>query len=467
MIGFNYSYAGSSAANLLGGGFLAQWLSYVNPRVAATVVAGEFGALLVLAPAGLLRSGRDFRLLALAAVPAALALAYVQQPDRALWNFHFIVIPLAVIALQPLSNGWCALLIAAFAMANLRIGAQLRLLPPAGYPLAIAMLIAAVAVALTFKSRHSTVPEAVKPAIGALPSRRMLWRLIAVEAVAASLLGAIAIDLGMHNRAQDQFGVNTRGFRGPAFLVKPRGQRVAVLGGTAAYGVGVEWDATFPYLLQKYLGESPRRPAVPANVVNLAAIGDGAASYVDTLEHYAPLGADIIGIYDGYADPSRPSSRRASPVFNAFGYLPLIPAWMNGDQAPLRGDRLVWSGYDDDRGDVSAMSCERLSAAYCGAMIAAVDWALAHHDAVVIVTPPFVSKRHRAQQLSLAAELDRRFGGRSDVRRVNLGEAIDLTNSALAVERVNLTAEGQRQVAQRLVDPFLDVLADRREADVH
>src|SRR5206468_304140 len=76
---YNYSYAASASADLLGGGYLRHWASYMTPRLAASVVFAEFGALFLLIPAGLWWGGQQLRRLALAAIPALIALAYVQQ----------------------------------------------------------------------------------------------------------------------------------------------------------------------------------------------------------------------------------------------------------------------------------------------------------------------------------------------------------------------------------------------------
>ncbi len=81
-----------------------------------------FGPLFVLMPAGFLRADRRLRLLAVASLPAMAAFVYVQQPDRALWNFHFVAIPIAILALEALPDRLCWLFIAAFGVANLKLG---------------------------------------------------------------------------------------------------------------------------------------------------------------------------------------------------------------------------------------------------------------------------------------------------------------------------------------------------------
>jgi hypothetical protein len=153
IVTFNYSYAGSASADVFGGGYIRLWATYVSPRVAAATIFGELGALFLLLPFGLLRSGPDLRRLAIASVPAVLALAYVQQPDRALWNFHFIAVPLGMIVLEraPAALGW--LFVVFFATANLRLGAQVPFVPAARFALAATVILAVAAIVIDFRGR--------------------------------------------------------------------------------------------------------------------------------------------------------------------------------------------------------------------------------------------------------------------------------------------------------------------------
>lgn len=153
VVSHNYSYGGSASANLAGGGFVARWYSLVGPRGALMAVLVEFGALYLLFPFGFWRASRDLRLLVVAALPAAAALVYVQQPDRALWNFHYLVIPIAVLALEVLPAWGAWLFIVLFALANLRVGAQLAAVPPALVSLALSALVALAAAALVMYRR--------------------------------------------------------------------------------------------------------------------------------------------------------------------------------------------------------------------------------------------------------------------------------------------------------------------------
>ena len=120
---YNYSYGNNpSVIRLLEGGYFGVWTAALGwPRAIASLFMA-FGALFVLMPFGLRRADRTLRLLAVASLPAMAAFVYVQQPDRAVWNFHFVAIPLAVLALEALPDRLCWLFVIAFGAANLRLG---------------------------------------------------------------------------------------------------------------------------------------------------------------------------------------------------------------------------------------------------------------------------------------------------------------------------------------------------------
>jgi hypothetical protein len=141
MLRFNYGYGDNPSTHLGSGGYLAKWLSEQSPRGAAVAMFNEFGVLWLLAPIGLMFAAPALRAFALASIPVAMVFGYVQQPDRALWNFHFVVTPLASLALHrlPAIAAWAT--IAAFAIANLRVGAQLPFVPAARVALALSILI--------------------------------------------------------------------------------------------------------------------------------------------------------------------------------------------------------------------------------------------------------------------------------------------------------------------------------------
>ena len=156
MVVFDYSYGDNHSPDVLHGGYLLLWIRSVGPIGAATYVFTTFGAVYLLFVAGLWRGGPDVRVLTVAAVPALAALVYVQQPERALWNFHFIVVPIAVLALEELPGWSCWLFILCFSAANLRFGAQLTPAWIAHASFVASLLIAAVA---CWKSAQTAPPE--------------------------------------------------------------------------------------------------------------------------------------------------------------------------------------------------------------------------------------------------------------------------------------------------------------------
>jgi hypothetical protein len=127
MLRFNYGWGwnGVGSANLTGGSALALWAGPQSIRGMAFAMFNEFGALYVLAPVGFVLASARLRRLVVVSLPIAAFFAYVQQPDRALWNFHYLVAPLAALLLEraPAALAWATIVL--FAIGNLRVGAQL------------------------------------------------------------------------------------------------------------------------------------------------------------------------------------------------------------------------------------------------------------------------------------------------------------------------------------------------------
>jgi hypothetical protein len=159
MIAFNYSWGGTDSAKVAAGAGIGPWLQRLGPRGIASAMFNEFGALYVLAPAGFLLAPRQLRRLALVSMPVAAVFAYVQQPDRALWNFHFLVTPFAALVLDrvPAALAWGT--IGLFAIGNLRVGAQLPIAGVGRAALLVSILAAAIDVAAAFFQR-TPMPQA-------------------------------------------------------------------------------------------------------------------------------------------------------------------------------------------------------------------------------------------------------------------------------------------------------------------
>jgi hypothetical protein len=166
MLKYNYSLGGTESANFAAGAAIVPWLERLSSRGAALAMFNEFGAMWLLIPIGGLMAPPALRRLTLVSLPAAAVFAYVQQPDRALWNFHVLVLPLAAIALEraPEALAWSTL--AAFGIGNLRVGAQLPIPGGSRIVLAVSVLLAAAcavsAIRATAGARRTTVASAFR-----------------------------------------------------------------------------------------------------------------------------------------------------------------------------------------------------------------------------------------------------------------------------------------------------------------
>src|SRR4051794_17446861 len=101
--------------------------------------------------------------------------------------------------------------------------------------------------------------------------KRIVFAFTAVVVSFVVLVGAVfAIDIRLHRKYQTSAGFNIWGYRGPAVGRKQPGEyRIVVLGGSAAYGYGVEWNQAVPALLEQRLAPvAPARRRHPAG--NLA-----------------------------------------------------------------------------------------------------------------------------------------------------------------------------------------------------
>jgi hypothetical protein len=146
MVLFHYAYDANPSIDLLRGGYFWFWYKHIGPVTALLTIFSAFGAAYLLAAAGFTRAPDRLRALVGGAVIPALAFMYVETPDRALFNFHFLVGPLAAIALvsAPVIAGWT--FVAAYTLANLRIGSTWDAVPSSRYALAVSLAVACLAI---------------------------------------------------------------------------------------------------------------------------------------------------------------------------------------------------------------------------------------------------------------------------------------------------------------------------------
>ena len=151
---WDYSYGDNPSSKIFEGGYLVHWVRELGPRAAIIALITTFGALYLLVPAGIVVAPARLRQWTIASLPALAAFGYVQQTDRAIWNFHFLATPLAALALSRLPSAAVWGFIAAYGAANLRVGAQLPWMPGARFFLLISTLLAVWALFLLWRDRR-------------------------------------------------------------------------------------------------------------------------------------------------------------------------------------------------------------------------------------------------------------------------------------------------------------------------
>lgn len=340
--------------------------------------------------------------------------------------------------------------------------------------------------------------------------RKIAYATLALVLAAIGTAGAFLVaDLFMHRRLQDSGGVNHWGYRGPVVGRKaPGSTRVAVLGGSTAFGYGVPWRESFPAVLESLLNEPARAGATPVSVVNLAYNAEGAYSFQFTLSDYDGLDYDVVLFYTGYNDLAYMNDyrlandqvlRRQSALFRWFGYFPILPLALREKAMAIRhggrledayqgkapvftpnlaqrstaaaleaaarlGDALdripdqaqaarsaAYEHAPVDLVDPASVECGTFTG-YCGEIHRAVAAALARGKRAVVVTQPFINDAHRDQQRSLREYLSRRFQGSTQLALASLGDTVPLSDPALAPDGMHLSAPGNRMVAEGLVE---------------
>lgn len=318
-----------------------------------------------------------------------------------------------------------------------------------------------------------------------------------------------AIDVYMHNRDFDgRYGLNTLnvwGYRGDVAPPATDDQlRIAVVGGSTAWGYGVPVEESMPFLLQEALEQSGA--AEDAVVLNLAYNNEGAFAYTANLEDYLKLDYDVVVMYTGVNDSggeNRLAWRRSSPIFRTIGYLPILPDLMNQILNNWRSGRglanpedpkivfaeryqeelrdLVVDGEieqyletqrteadtssspasspDSEEESIDGLAtssdlCAEPWTFYCSQIARAIDFARVHGKLVLVVGEPFVSKAQADQQRQLRQFLEARYPSDPSITYADFGLAIDVTDPAIAFDGMHLTAEGNRSVAEQLVAPL-------------
>jgi hypothetical protein len=190
-------------------------------------------------------------------------------------------------------------------------------------------------------------------------------------------------------------------------------------------------------------------------VVNLAGPGDGPASYVATLRDYQSLDGDIICLLD---DPARTEGsgvpwRHQSALFRRTGYFPLLTRLSS-----LEAARAPISGKAPSAGAGSAaFDCGGNLRPYCDPLASTIDYGVSRGMRVMVVRPPAVTAGQRAREDAASQLLQARFGGRADVRLVDLSREEELSAAARDAGR-GLTAGESDRLADLMTTPMLELM---------
>jgi hypothetical protein len=335
---------------------------------------------------------------------------------------------------------------------------------------------------------------------GASPRHPWWFHLIAMGLVVLIAFGVLlCADVYLHYRLARYAAVNVWGYRGPVLGRKHSGdRRILMIGPSTVFGVNVTPEDAIPARLEQQLHTHAPHPT---RVVNLGFPGEDAFAYRADLEDYLYLKPDAV-IFYGDSNQSGAATpivlRRLSPVFRWTGYYPVIDTALRekamamqhgGDIAgAYRGDKIVFRGGIATRTGAVALAgaasfaeavhrvigpltvapekmptvvatCTNEYAPFCDAMNNAVSYARALGLPVLVVNQPYVSDRQITAQQAIQGMLRERFRSDRMVRYLDLGWAIDLHDSRLSFDGEHLMAEGNEIVAQRLLQPSLDLLS--------
>jgi len=328
--------------------------------------------------------------------------------------------------------------------------------------------------------------------------------------LSAGLLLTLGVDVYLHRRVQNLGGVNVWGYRGPVVGTKQPGERrIVALGGSTAFGYGLPWNESWPYYLERKLNEL--KTASRYSVVNLGAPGQGAFGFRYDLEDYAYLRYDAAILYEGYNDlgardlpravPARSGPnyflwRRESPVFRLTGYFPVLPLVFREKAMTLKSGGHLDAAYRGVRTEFKPGLATRATAAaletaaaiaeqvgtqlgrlssradaierqpgdveswqhYVASELQAIEYARARGAKVIVVTQPYASDTHVAQQRALASAIASRFQHDSGVAYVNLGRLLSVRDREVTYDGLHLVAAANERVAEALVAPVTAAL---------
>lgn len=347
--------------------------------------------------------------------------------------------------------------------------------------------------------------------------KKIVFALLAMGiVVTAGILVMLVADLVLHHRAERSAGLNRWGYRGPVIGRKaPEETRIAMLGGSTVFGYGVLWDESIPALIGKRLTET--HPEKKWSTVNLGYNTEGAYAFSGNLHDFAYLDYDVVILYEGYNDlsgdagPNYVTVRQQSPVFRVTGYFPILPLWLREKSMMLSSGGDVNKAYEANldpskktvfrasfaaRASASALGaaaamtsalehqlqgmaardsgvigtrpatagCPAPWSDYCESQRRAIQQVLDSGKKVLVVSQPqpsaeLAKERHTAQQQALAEMVSRIFGSAPNVGYFAVGTRVNLSDANVCFDGMHLNADGNRIVADSLIEPLMQLVA--------
>lgn len=301
---------------------------------------------------------------------------------------------------------------------------------------------------------------------------KRLLLVVAVEKLAIIGLLIVALDVRLHHTFEKLGGLNLKGYRGHVAHAKQPGElRIAVVGGSFAYGWGVAASETFSGYLGRLVTESFRTRTTPpthATDVNLAGQGIAPDDYLARIRHFAYLKPDVICIVpdrsDSTAGPAAGMPER-SGIFALTGYMPILPvilkekgyllqAGRSGSLASRLGGILLATGQMWDAADAGLLSrvAEPSPARRPDGdlLVDVVKAALEASRDVVVVAPP----RRSGARVDAGA-----YGDDPRVHVVDLEALADLREDSVWINNVNLGAGGNSLASGFVVPTVLKLVS--------
>jgi len=295
--------------------------------------------------------------------------------------------------------------------------------------------------------------------------------LLSEFAVLAVLL-TVALDVRLHHKFEVLGALNMWGYRGEVMPVKkPQELRIAVVGGTFAFGWGTEAEHTLAGYLRQFVSvglNQPGRPPVRVTATNLAGIDIPITDYPTRIKRFAYLKPDIVCIEPdppGENTVLRHGTPERSGVFAVTGYMPILPLVLEEKGREIGGKlgtTVAGAGASLDGIDFAMKLAGgepwTIRPDYADAVADAVTAALQVAKFVVVVLPSRRAAQDPAEMADATTAIAERFAGERRVRVVDLGADAALNGDGMWLGRTALGAGGHSASASLVAPTVLDLV---------